>query len=183
MKGKVYENKRFTKVYGPQKNDNERLSKIHDWRKDFKWEVLKIASVIEKDEMERPQNVLAVKKGWKWTVPECIDGQKEMKVYGSKWEYTGVWFLVHRGGIHVTPCACRRSFGPLTLSNKNNFDGPKFRIRSNLKSLDPKLFKFAILVHQNYSNWIKSVDQNCDGMHMESLDYLLYGPKIIPPCI
>ena len=31
--------------------------------------------------------------------------------------YTGVWFLVHRGGSHVTPYACRRSFGPLILSN------------------------------------------------------------------
>ena len=29
----------------------------------------------------------------------------------------------------------------------------------------------------------KSVDQNCDGMHMASHDYLLYGPKILPSCI
>ena len=31
--------------------------------------------------------------------------------------YTGVGFLVHRGGSHMMPCACRRSFGPLTSSN------------------------------------------------------------------
>ena len=82
----------------------------------------------------------------------------------------------------MTPCACRRSFGPLTLSNKNSLDGPKLRIRSNLKSLDSKLFKSAISVHQNYSYLIKLVEQNCDGMHITSRDYLLYGPKIIPPC-
>ena len=82
----------------------------------------------------------------------------------------------------MTPYACRRSFDPLTFSNKSSFDGPKLRIRSNLKSRDPYLFKSAILVHQTYSKWIKSVDQNCDGMHMASRDYLLYGPKIIPSC-
>ena len=58
----------------------------------------------------------------------------------------------------MTPYACRRSFGPLILSNKNSFDS------------------------RLYSNCIKSVDQNCDSRHMASRDYLLYGPKIIPPC-
>ena len=29
--------------------------------------------------------------------------------------YTGEWFLIHRGGSHVTPYACRGNFGPLLL--------------------------------------------------------------------
>ena len=42
--------------------------------------------------------------------------------------------------------------------------------------------KFSQIKLLLYSYWIKSLDQNCDGMHMASRDYLVYGPKIKPPC-
>ena len=73
----------------------------------------------------------------------------------------------------MTACACHRSFGPLIFSNRNSFDGPKLKIRKVDDHVTSDYFEFASLVNQNYSNWRKLVDQNCDGMHMPSRDYLL----------
>ena len=69
--------------------------------------------------------------------------------------YTVVWFLIHRGGSHVTPYACCRSFGPL------NF---------HLKFMTTWLilFEYALLVHIKTRRMcsfgpvrIVLMDQNC----------------------